>query len=147
MKRLENMFLNGCGYAVLMLTTFYSFALIADLPDKSIWAPRFFTVLLFSFIIALSETVFKFDRLKTSIKLLIHYFTLMIAFLLTFLIGNFFESKGAEAVLAAVLVYTALYVVFFGIVYLFRHLISKFDNRSSKKKQNDQPEKYTPRFK
>ena len=147
MKRLETLFLNGCGYTVLLLTTFYTFAIIVNLPDKSIWAPRFFTVLLFSFIISLSEMIFKIRELRNVWKLLIHFFTLLIAFLLTFLIGDFFQSKGFEAVLAAILVYTVLYIAFFGVVYLTRRLISRLEWDSEPKNEQKKPEKYTSRFK
>lgn len=155
MKRIERLFLSGCGYTVLILTLFYLFALIVGLENTSIGVGRFFIILFFSLMISFSEMIFEIKNLRRLFRLLIHYFTLMIAFVCTFLLGDFFETKGMTAVLIAIFVYTLLYAVIFSIIAAVRKLIGKADTaiegveakKQSVDKRGKNDSTYVSRFK
>ena len=154
MRRFEKMLLCGTGYTVLILTMFYIFAAIVGFEDKSISIGRFFIVLAFGMIIALAELIYNLLTLKRVFKYLIHYALLLIAFIIVFMLGEFITVNGPASVFVGVTIFTALYFLIYGIVYLVRRTVGAADDRLDKhlnqkadSRKVDSKPKYTPKFK
>ena len=156
MKRFEKLLLSGTGYTVLILILFYIFAAFAEFENTSIGIGRFFVILGFGMIIGLADLIYGLLTLKTPYKLLIHYALLLTAFFVVFLLGEFITLNGAPSVFIAITIFTVMYFVLFGIVYLIRRTVSIADGKLEKKiagkgaradkNQSKKPE-YTPKFK
>ena len=154
MKRFDKMLLCGSSYTVLILTIFYIFAAIAGFDDTSISVGRFFIILAFGMIIALAELICSILTVKRIFKYLIHYFLLLIAFIVVFMVGEFITVNGPASVFVGIVIYTLFYFLILGIVYLVRRAVNVADTKldkhifkkTEKQAEKDKP-KYTPKFK
>lgn len=144
MKRINQIFLTGCGYTVLILTLFYAFAVISKFVSQSIAPGQFALILCFGFIISSAEFLYEQLKLKKIYKCFIHFLVLLVAFCLIFLISGNISSKKPFAVFIAIFLYTFLYFSIWTIVHFVRKAINKADDRLDsrtanakiKKKQN-----------
>jgi hypothetical protein len=129
MRRINKIFLTGCGYTVLILTLFYAFAAISNFISLAIAPKQFTLILTFGLLIALAEFMYEQLKLKTVYKCLIHYCVLLVAFCLIFIISGNISAKGSSAVFIAIILYTVLYFLIWTIVHFVRKLINKMDDK------------------
>ena len=80
MRRINKIFLTGCGYAILILSLFYIFAAVSQFVSQSIAPGQFVLILSFGFIISLAEFMYEELKVKRIYKCLIHYGVLLVAF-------------------------------------------------------------------
>ena len=153
------MLYSGAGYTILIMTFFYIFALSANLESTAIGVGKFFLILAFGMITAIAELIYELLSLRKVFKCLIHYAILLAAFCIIFIAGDFFNITGPASVFVAITVFTLIYAVCVGIVYLVRRGVAGADKaidsrinkgssdsgKASKKKQDKN--NYTPRFK
>lgn len=134
MKTLENILLKACGYTVLIMTVFYLFGLIGEIGAAFISFTTFLTVALFGLLIALAELVLNIRKIHIAFRVLIHYLVLLVAFNVVFISsGNLSVSSGGE-IFSAIVIFTVLYAIMFGLVYIIRRFITKGDSFIDKNK-------------
>ena len=148
MRKLEKLFLTGCGYAILILTLFYIFAAATKLTATAIAPAQFFLILLFGFIISLAELMYNLLNVRKIFRCLIHYAVLLVAFCAIFIISGNISAGKASSVFVAVILFTMLYFAIWFTVHLVRKTISKaddaLDNRMHSKKEKKT--KYKPLY-
>lgn len=127
MRKINKVFLTGCGYAVLILTLFYAFAAISKFVSQSIAPGQFALILTFSFVISFAELLYEELKIKKVYKCFIHYAVLLVAFCLIFVISGNISSQRPSAVFVAIIVYTVLYFTIWAIVHFVRKAINKAD--------------------
>jgi hypothetical protein len=149
MKRIEKTLERGSGYTLLILILFYLFAVVANFESKSISFSKFLLILAFGMMISVAELIYSLLNMKAILKIVIHYALLLTSFLIIFLTGDFFTLKGFGGVLVAVIIFTFLYFVIYGIIRLIRVTVGAadkaIDNRKAAAEHPEAP--YTPRFK
>lgn len=137
MRKIEKIFMKASLYTVLMLAFFYIFALITKFTAAYIDFGIFAVILLFGIIISITDLIFDSPKIKRGIQVLTHYFVLLIAFCVIFIIIGKISLKSPSAVFAAIVLFTLLYGIMFGVVYAIKRLINKgddyIDSKSSKK--------------
>ena len=129
MRRINKIFLTGCGYAILILTLFYGFAAISELISPAIAPQQFSLILTFGLLIALAEFMYEQLKLKTVFKCLIHYCVLLVAFCFIFILSGNISDKGSSAVFVAIILYSILYFIIWTIVHFARKAINKLDDK------------------
>ena len=88
MRRINKLFLTGCGYAVLILTLFYIFAAVSKFVTQTIAPGQFALIVLFSFVISFAEFMYEILKVKKIYKMLIHYAVLLTVFYIVFVISG-----------------------------------------------------------
>lgn len=133
MKNIEKLLLTGCGYSVLILTIFYIFAALTGFSAPAIAPGRFALILFFGMIISFAELMYNCLKIKKSLRGIIHYGVLLVAFCVIFIISGNIISGKAAAVFVAVVVYTLLYFTMWLIIHFVRKAINAADNKIDKK--------------
>ena len=133
MRKIEKLFLTGCGYSVLILSLFYIFAAITEFVNPAIKPGQFVLILLFGMIISLAELLYDILKVKKVFKCLIHYAVLFVAFFMIFVISGNIISTKAAGVFIAVVVYTFFYFFIWLITNLVRRTIGIADNKLESK--------------
>ena len=154
MRRLEKLFLSGCGYTVLILALFYLFAAISKFASPAILPKNFFLILAFGMIISCADTLYDVLNVKKVLKAIIHYFVLLIMFCVVFLISGNIAGDKSASIFIAIFVFTVLYFVLLLIVTLIKKTVNAADNiveKKSKKgtdtKAKKSKEAYKPLYK
>ncbi len=129
MRRINKIFLTGCGYAILILTLFYAFAAISQFVSQAIAPKQFALIVSFGFIISLAEFLYEELKLKKALKCVIHYAVLLVAFCLIFIVSGNISVQKPSAVFVAVILYTALYFTIWVIVHFIRKAINSADDK------------------
>ena len=152
MRRINKIFLTGCGYTVLILTLFYAFAALSKFTSQSIAPGQFALILCFGFIISLAEFMYEQLKIRKILKCLIHYFVLLIAFCVIFIIAGKISTQRPAIIFIAVVLYTIIYFVIYGISRLIKITINcadvKLDRKliSKKNREEETTGTYKPRY-
>ena len=145
MRRINKIFLTGCGYTVLILSLFYAFAAINQFVSQAIAPGQFALILSFGFIISLAEFMYEELKLRRLYKCVIHYLILLVAFCLIFIVSGNISSQRPAAVFVAIFIYTLLYFLVWTLVHYFRKAINyaddKLDTRATANKPNSKDKK------
>ncbi len=156
MRRLEKLFLCGCGYTVLILALFYLFAAISKFASPAILPKNFFLILAFGMIISCADMLYDILNVKKILKAIIHYFVLLIMFCVVFLVSGNIAGDKAASIFIAIFVFTVLYFVLLLIVTLIKKTVSTADdivekkaakNENAAKKSKKAKEPYKPLYK
>lgn len=129
MRRINKIFLTGCGYTILILSLFYAFAAISELISPAIAPQQFSLILTFGLLIALAEFMYEQLKIKKVFKCLIHYCVLLVAFCFIFIMSGNISKKGPSTVFVAVILYSVLYFVIWTIVHFTRKVINAMDDK------------------
>ncbi len=129
MRRINKIFLTGCGYAVFILTLFYTFAAISEFVSPAIAPGQFALILCFGFIISFAEFMYEQLKLRKVYKCLIHYAVLMVAFCLIFIVSGNISAQRPSAIFISIVIYTLLYFVVWFTVHYVRKAINKADDK------------------
>ena len=145
MRRINKIFLTGCGYTVLILLLFYAFAAISQFTSQAIAPGQFALILSFGFIISLAEFMYEELKLRRLYKCVIHYLLLLVAFCLIFIVSGNISSQRPAAIFVAIFIYTLLYFLVWTIVHYFRKAINyaddKLDAKATKRKPKSNDKK------
>ena len=136
MRRINKLFLTGCGYAILILTLFYAFAAVSQFVSQAIAPGQFALILLFGFVISFAEFMYEELKVKKVFKCLIHYAVLLVAFYLIFVISGNISVQRPAAIFGAVVIFTVLYFTVYAIVHLVRRAINVADDKLDKRSEN-----------
>ena len=129
MKRFEKLMLSTTAFTVLILFFFYLFAVIGGFTEPLISFPTFLLILGFGFIISVSSLILKVERIKKSLRVLVHYASLMLAFTVVFIISGNLSSGGTPVIFSAIVVFTFLYAVIFTASYFVKKAVASFDSK------------------
>ena len=129
MRRINKLFLTGCGYTILILSLFYAFAALSELVSPAIAPQQFSLILTFGLLIALAEFMYEQLKIKTVFKCLIHYCVLLVAFCFIFIMSGNITNRGPSVVFVAVILYSVLYFVIWTIVHFVRKVINAMDDK------------------
>ena len=129
MRKINRLFLTGCGYTVLILTLFYAFASISKFISPAIAPKQFLLILVFGFLISLAEFMYDILKLKTIYKCVLHYGVLLIAFCFIFIIAGNISAQRPAAVFVAIVLYTFMYFTILTIVHFSRKAINHADDK------------------
>ncbi len=164
MKKIKNLFLNGCAYSVLITILFYCFALIFDFSDAKMGIWQFLLIFLFGLIISGADFILKYAPWHILIRYSLHYLTLFLAFSVIFIINGNIAENGGSAILSSAVIFTFFYLIILTLILVIRHsfesmenklvthskksIDNKTDTHSNKSKKSDtKNDTYTPRFK
>ena len=120
-KFIRQILTSTCIFCTVISVLFFFFAAIVNevesLFDDGASLPfRFFLlILLFSLLIALANRLFSVRKIRFIFRLLIHYATLLAAFLSTFVAFGKLKINGPASVFVAIMVFTILYAVIVGL--------------------------------
>lgn len=138
MRRIHKLFLVGCGYTVLILSLFYAFAAISEFVMPAIAPGQFALIFASGLVISLAEFMYEQLKVKKVLKCIIHYFVLMVAFCLIFIISGKISAQKPAAVFIAIILFTLLYFVIWTIVHFSRKAIDRMDDKLEKKNKAKQ---------
>ena len=141
MRRIHKLFLVGCGYTILILLLFYAFAAISAFVAPAITFGQFLLILICGFVVSLAEFMYEELKVKKAYKGLIHYFVLLVAFCLIFIVSGKISAQRPATVFVAVVLYTFLYFIILAIVHFSRKAINKIDDKLASKKKVTQNQK------
>ena len=152
MRTIEKLLLKACSYTVLILIMFYTFARTSNFTNAYIDFGTFAIFLLFGAAISLADLVLGEVRLRVVYRIMIHYAVLLIAFCTVFVSMGKISLKSAGAVFTSIVIFTILYAIMFGMVYIIRRAADKGDDflaakAKNKAHQNNEKKQYNPKFK
>ena len=129
MKRLENLLLKACGFTIAILTLFYLFPSLSKAQDEAISFSTFALIFGFGFVISVATMIFDIKSINLAIRLLIHYFSLMLAFCVVFISTGNISADSSAKVFTAVIMFTIFYAFFFALAYGIKKLVNHIDNK------------------
>ena len=133
MKRFEKFILKSCAYAVLILTLFFLFTLATSFTEAAIKIGTFMLILLFGVVISTADLIFCIESVSKALRLLIHYGSLLLTFIVVFVFSGNISSSGGGAVISAIFIFTVLYAILFLIIYLIKKSVGKADQKLDKR--------------
>lgn len=136
MRRIHKLFLTGCGYTVLILSLFYAYAAISNFVMPAIAPGQFALIFASGIIISLAEFMYEQLKVKKTLKCVIHYAVLMVAFCLIFIISGKISAQKPAAVFIAIILFTLLYGIIWTVVHFSRKAIDRMDDNFEAKKKN-----------
>ena len=136
-----------CVNCTVISVVFYFVAAIVNkveslFNESAVTFRQFLFILLFSFLVALANRLLSLARLHIALRVLIHYATLLAAFLVVFIWAGKLKINGPSAVFLSIMIFTVLYVAFFLAAYFTLRFLGVFPG---KKKSEKKPE-YSSRF-
>lgn len=137
MKKLERLLLRGSGFSVLFLIIYYSIAAMMSFDDVTVGAGRFFTVLLFGYLLAMADFVFSGLSINVWLKRLGIYAVSAAAFVFIFIVGGGLGTSAAK-IFAAIIIFTAIYAIGLAVILLIRRTLR---GAEAKSKKRNEPEK------
>ena len=149
MKTLIRLFSHCCIYTVLITLGFCVFIKASgELTDAAIRIDQYLILFAFSALLALTELLFLIPVLPSVAKWLMHYTLSCVVFCVVFSSMGKLAVSDFSRLLAAILVYSAIYVVCVFVFLLFRLIVRKFDKtnpiqktKNKKQKENEKPYK------
>ena len=133
MKKLENILLKGCGFTILILTLFYSFAAIGNPSKQNIGFATFAVILAFGILISFTTLLLDIKSISLGLRLLMHYASTLIAFCIVFITtGNLLLNTPAK-IFSAVIIFSFLYAIIFLSVYFIKRIVNKLDRKLDEK--------------
>lgn len=128
---------NGCVYYTVIITAFYTFGLLAE--NGSQWIPTLriaYSLLGFSLCFSALNELLKKRKFGFAPKLFLHFGISALVYFLLFVLGGGFHQNGGS-ILAAMLVFSAVYALGAVIVLLFRWLFGLGTKETKPKKADE----------
>lgn len=133
MNKIEKLLLRGAGYGILFILIYFALAAMMGFEGIHITAGRFFLILLFAYILAMADFLFEsVERMNLWLKRLCVYAISLLAFLFIFVLGEGMR-KGAAAIFAALIIFTAVYAVLLGVILLIKATVKGGASKPTKK--------------
>ncbi len=109
MNKVLNILRRGAVYTTGIMIAFYLFSFILPLKMPGIGARYFFLILGFAMVLSLSLEIFSIKALKPIFKYGIHYVSLVICFILLYLLSGNYEARGGSSLFVASVLFTIGY--------------------------------------
>ena len=129
MRRINKLFLTGCGYTVLILTLFYLYAAISGFVSPAIAPGQYALILISGLVISLAEFMYEQLNVKKTLKCIIHYGVLLVAFCLIFIISGKISMQRPAAIFVAIVLFTFMYFLLWTVVHFSRKAINRMDDK------------------
>ena len=133
MKTIENIILKACGYTLTILFLFYLAGTIADFTNPYIDFKTFLFISLFGILISLAGLLLKIEKIHVSLRVLIHYVVLFVAFTVIFIISGNISKNGSAAIFSSLIIFTFFYALIFTASLFVQKFIKKADDSLDKK--------------
>ena len=138
---------SSCVICTLISVFFYFIAAIVNNGDETLLDPainlrQFLLILLFSLLVALANRLLAYPKLHIALRILVHYATLLAAFLVVFVAAGKLKISGAASLFLSIMIFSVLYAVFFVAGYFLLRLFGALPN----KKNEEEPRTYRSRF-
>ena len=146
MRKFEKFLLRGAGYTLLILSLYFLVSIIASPIDGRISGGKFFLILCFGLVIALTEFIYSLLTVKFWLKTLLHYSILLSTFILIFIPLLGVKSNGPASIAAWIVIFTVLYAVLTVAAHFIRKGINKVDDAIDRRTTNNEAVEYTPMF-
>ena len=151
MKHLRSIFTGGCVFATVITLIF---SIVASIVWKSegqggrvsILVSQYLLILLFSFIISAANHLFFLRRFGLAVRLLIHYATLLVSFIVVFVAAGNLHINTPAAAFIAVFIFSVLYAVMMAIVLSFLRAVGFLDRTFGYAHKVRDAERYRKRF-
>ena len=150
MKKFQSIVLNSCFYTVLISIVILAITtLMSESGNLGISFTRYLVFFACGIAISLANFIFKLRTVHVAIRLALHYFALLAAFLIIFTTDGVLKLERISHFFVAVVVYSILYSVIFMIMYFIKRAMDKIESKSKKtgKNQATTKQKYESRFK
>ena len=150
MKKIQSIVLNSCFYTVLISVVILAITtLMSENGNLGISFTRYLIFIACGVAISLANFILDLRAVHIAIRLALHYFALLVAFLIIFTTDGVLKLERPSHFFVAVIIYSILYILIFAIVYLAKRAMGKLDSKSknSSKKQSSTKQKYESRFK
>ena len=149
MKKLETVLLKACGYTIITAILFYLVAMMGTFTKAALDFWTFLLIFVFGIIISAAGLIFEIRSMHKVIKVLLHYFVLLVAFFFIFLLAGKLGNAVSSVIFSAIIVFTTLYAAIFAITYLIKTAIKGADRLIGKSTEATKKEKkpYTPLYK
>ena len=144
---IRKILVSTCVVATLISVFFYFLAAIVNkveslMDETAITFRQFLLILLFSLLVALANRLLAYPKLHIALRILIHYATLLAAFLIVFVAAGKLKISGAASLFLSIMIFSVLYAVFFVAGYFLLRLFGALPN----KKNEEEPRTYRSRF-
>ena len=144
---IRKILVSSCVVCTVISIFFYFIAAIVNeveslFNETAVTFRQFLLILLFSVLVALANRLLSVSRLHVALRILIHYATLLAAFLVVFIRAGKLKINGPAAVFLSIMIFTVLYVAFFLLAYFTLRFLGALPNR---KEPEEKPE-YRSRF-
>lgn len=153
MEKLGKLILHGAGYTMLYLTIYFCLGGMigtsVGATDIKIGIGKFFITLLFGYVIAITNFLFKSIKMKPWLSRLLAYAVSLLAFFCIIILGYRLNETPAR-VFVGLIVFTAFYFAIVGITALVRRTLLADDKKAKnteKPVKNSKKETYKPRYK
>ncbi|MBO4283758.1 MAG: DUF3021 family protein [Clostridia bacterium] len=139
---------SSCVICTVISVFFYFIAAIVNkveslFNESAVTFRQFLLILLFSFLVALANRLLSVSRLHVALRVLIHYATLLAAFLVVFIWAGKLKINGPAAVFLSIMIFTVLYVAFFLASYFTLRFLGALPSQKKPAKDNQE---YRSRF-
>ena len=115
-KLIRQILTSTCVFCTVISVLFYIFTAVAsEIESSAVPFRQFLLILLFSFLIAIANRLFRVRKIRFLFRLLIHYATLLAAFLLIFVAFGKLKISGPSSVFIAIILFTILYLAIIGL--------------------------------
>ncbi|HBJ18871.1 MAG TPA: hypothetical protein DDY70_03910 [Clostridiales bacterium] len=148
MRRVFRLIETGSLYTVLITSVFMLFSALSGLSNPAITAGRFFIILGFGMLLSVAGLLFEAKNLPYFVKIILHYVTALVAFVLLFVVIGNLAARGVATVFAVSVFFTALYFLLFFLIRLLRRFLDRHPEKSDKKTgtEGKAEEEYSPHF-
>ena len=129
--------ISTCVICTLISVFFYFIAAIVNeveslFDETAVTFRQFALILLFSLLVALANRLLAVQKLHIALRILIHYATLLAAFLVVFIAAGKLNVSGPASVFLAVMIFTVLYAVCFVAGYFLLRLFGALPSQQAK---------------
>ena len=148
MKKFESFLLKSCAYTVLLMLIMYITVSLLGESNNSISAFKFFLLLGYGALITADELIYNTLKIKTALKVLIHYAILLAGFVTVYALMGIAGTVTPMRVFVIIVLFTVFYAMGLGIVKLISTFVKKTDSAIEKHepKEKEPATKYNPRF-
>lgn len=124
MKTANRIFTQGCVISVVITVVFCLFIKISNtLTEAAMTLTQYLIILLFSFLAAAANQIFRVPFLPRIAQLIIHCVALCLDFCAVFICFNKINITSPSVVFIVVFAFILLYALVTGIVFLVRHFL------------------------
>ena len=144
---IRKILVSSCVNCTVISAIFYFIAAIVNeveslFSETAVTFRQFLLILLFSVLVALANRLLSVTRLHVALRILIHYATLLAAFLVVFIRAGKLKINGPAAFFLSIMIFTVLYVAFFLISYFTLRFLGALPSR----KEPEEKPAYKSRF-
>ena len=148
MKSIKSFIMEGCAYTVLLSFVLYMFLGITGVGSSGVPFLKFLLVFGYGFLIPAARLLKEKLSAKPILATALHYATLLIGFIIVYLLNTSTSTNTNGNIFVAVFLFTLLYAAIYGVKALIKHYYDKKSPKGGKRSNTKKgsSDTYTPRF-